>query len=159
MSIEERSVDVLTSEQEHAGGHKAPYPARHHPRPYERIALWVCLLLALVIRVWLVARTNGVIDGDEVLVGIQAEHILRGELPMYFYGQPYMGSLEAYLVALFVAIAGPSAWTLRAEPLLLSLVVVWLTWKLAVALADTAQLPSLDKSGTYARLIFMSVAA
>jgi hypothetical protein len=117
------------------------------------------LLLALVIRVWLVARTNGVIDGDEVLVGVQAEHILRGELPMYFYGQPYMGSLEAYLVALFVAIGGPSAWTLRAEPILLSLVVVWLTWKLAAALAGAAQLPSLDKSGTYARLIFMSVAA
>ncbi len=152
MSIEERSVDVLTMEQERAGGHKGT-------RPYGNIVLWVCLLLALAVRAWLVARTNGVIDGDEVLVGVQAEHILRGELPIYFYGQPYMGSLEAYLVALFVAIAGPSAWTLRAEPVLLSLVVVWLTWKLAAALADAAQLPSLDKSGTYARLAFMSVAA
>src|SRR6266699_3899797 len=161
MSIEER-----------AGGHKGPHPALHHPRPYGhvvldegsagdsnrshhpygRIVLWVCLWLALLIRVWLVARTSGVIDGDEVLVGVQAEHILRGELPIYFYGQPYMGSLEAYLVALFVAIGGPSAWTLRAEPVLLSLVVVWLTWKLAAALAGAAQLPS------YARLAFMTVA-
>src|SRR6266699_244542 len=168
MSIEER-----------AGGHKGPHPALHHPRPYGhvvldegsagdsnrshhpygRIVLWVCLWLALLIRVWLVARTSGVIDGDEVLVGVQAEHILRGELPIYFYGQPYMGSLEAYLVALFVAIGGPSAWTLRAEPVLLSLVVVWLTWKLAAALAGAAQLPSLDKSGTYSRLAFMTVAA
>ncbi len=174
MSIEER-----------AGGHKGPHPALHHPRPYGhvvldegsagdsnrshhpygRIVLWVCLWLALLIRVWLVARTSGVIDGDEVLVGVQAEHILRGELPIYFYGQPYMGSLEAYLVALIVAIAGPSAWTLRAEPVLLSLVVVWLTWKLAAALADAAKLPSFDTSGylpprqgAYARLIFMSVA-
>ncbi len=159
MSIEERSVDVLAIEQARAGGHKGPHPAPHNTRPYERILLWVCLLLALAIRVWLVARTNGVIDGDEVLVGVQAEHILRGELPIYFYGQPYMGSLEAYLVALFVAIGGPSAWTLRAEPVLLSLVVVWLTWKLAAALAGAAQLPSLDKSGTYARLAFMTVAA
>src|SRR5207245_2463993 len=82
-----------------------------------------------------------------------AEHILRGALPIYFYGQPYMGSLEAYLVALFVAIGGPSAWTLRAEPVLLSLVVVWLTWKLAAALAGAAQLPS------YSRLAYMTVAA
>src|SRR2546427_247871 len=82
--------------------------------------LWICLLLAVIIRVWLVARTHGVIDGDEVLVGVQAEHILRGELPIYFYGQPYMGSLEAYLVAILIAIAGPSAWTLRGEPILLS---------------------------------------
>src|SRR6266851_1825321 len=173
MSIEEQNIDVLATEQGHAGGHKGPHPAPHHPRPYGhvaldegivgdrshntrpngRIALWVCLLLALLVRVWLVARTNGVIDGDEVLVGVQAEHILRGALPIYFYGQPYMGSLEAYLVALFVAIGGPSAWTLRAEPVLLSLVVVWLTWKLAAALAGAAQLPS------YARLAFMTVAA
>src|SRR6266496_3450339 len=111
-----------------------------------RSPLWICLLLAFILRMWLVIRTHGLVDGDEALVGVQAEHILRGELPIYFYGQPYMGSLEAYLVALFVAIGGPSAGTLRAEPVLLSLVVVWLTWKLAAALAGAAQLPS------YARL-------
>jgi hypothetical protein len=153
MSIEERSIDVLTREPAHSGDHASPTPSPPDRVPYGRIALWVCLLLALIIRVWLVARTNGVIDGDEVLVGVQAEHILRGDLPIYFYGQPYMGSLEAYLVALFIAIAGPSAWTLRAEPILLSLVVVWLTWKLAATLAEIAQLPS------YAKLSFMTIAA
>src|SRR5258708_13668268 len=154
MSIEEQNIDVLATEQGHAGGHKGPHghvaldegtvghsDRSHNARAYGRIALWGCLLLALAIRVWLVARTNGVIGGDEVLVGVQAEHILRGALPIYFYGQPYMGSLEAYLEALFVAIGGPSAWTLRAEPVLLSLVVVCLTWKLAAAPADPAQLP------------------
>ncbi len=79
---------------------------------------------------WLVIRTHGLVDGDEALVGIQAEHILRGELPIYFYGQPYMGSLEACFVAL-----------------------VWLTWRLAAALADSAQLPP------YARRLFMTIAA
>ena len=44
-----------------------------------------------------------------------------------------MGSLEAYLMARIFAIVGPSVWALRAEPILLSLVVVWLTWKLAAA--------------------------
>ena len=105
--------------------------------------LWVCMLIALALRVWLIVRTHGVIDGDEAMVGIQAEHILRGEhpLPLYFYGQPYMGSLEAYLVAILFKIAGPSVWALRAEPTLLSLVVVWLTGKMAKALAHAAQLP------------------
>jgi hypothetical protein len=114
--------------------------------------LWICLLAALLMRVWLVVHTNGVIDGDEALVGIQAEHILRGELPVYFYGQVYMGSLEAYLMAMLFAIAGPSVWTLRAEPTLLSLVVVWLTWRLAAALAETAQLPPNTK------LVFQTIA-
>lgn len=115
--------------------------------------LWLCLLIALMLRVWLVIHTHGVIDGDEALLGIQAEHILHGEVPIYFYGQAYMGSLEAYLVALLFAITGPSVWTLRTEPMLLSLVVVCLTWKLAGALARTAQLPA------YAQQIFMTIAA
>jgi hypothetical protein len=118
-----------------------------------RSPLWICLLAALLIRVWLVIHTNGVIDGDEALVGIQAEHILRGEHPVYFYGQAYMGSLEAYLMAIIFAIAGPSVWTLRAEPILLSLVVVWLTWRLAGALSEAAKLPHNE------RILFQTIAA
>lgn len=115
--------------------------------------LLLCLLVTLIARVLLLIHTNGVIDGDEALVGIQAEHILRGAWPVYFYGQPYMGSLEAYLVALIFAIVGPSTWALRAEPILLSLVVVWLTWRLAGMLADTAHLSA------RARRRFQTVAA
>lgn len=127
-------------------------PTRRPRHSYALVCLWLCLLLALLARIWLTIHTHGMIDGDEAVVGIQAEHILRGERPLYFYGQPYMGSLEAYLMALLFAIAGPSSWTLRAEPILLSLVVVWLTWKLALALADVAQLPY------YARKHFIWVA-
>jgi len=135
------------------------HPARHHPRIYGGVTLWVCLLVAVATRVWLVIHTHGVIDGDEALVGIQAEHILRGELPVYFYGQPYLGSLETYCIALLFAIFGPSVWVLRAEPILMSLILVWLTWRLASVLAGVAQLPSLDKSGTYARRYFVTSAA
>ncbi len=116
------------------------------------LPLLFCLLIALVVRAFLVIHTQGFVDGDETLVGIQAEHILRGELPIYFYNQPYMGSLEAYIMAAIFAIAGPSVWTLRAEPILLSLAVVWLTWKLASALADTARLP------LHAKQWFMTIA-
>ena len=61
--------------------------------------LIVCLLLAIIVRMWLIVHTNGVIAGDEAMVGIQAEHILHGEHPIYYYGQPYMGSLQMYLIA------------------------------------------------------------
>jgi hypothetical protein len=105
------------------------------------LPLVFCLLIALIVRAFITIHTQGFVDGDEALVGIQAEHILRGELPIYFYNQPYMGSLEAYIMAGIFAIVGPSVWALRAEPILLSLVVVWLTWKLASVLADTARLP------------------
>ena len=53
--------------------------------------LSISLLLTTMIRVWLTIHTHGVIAGDEAMVGIQAEHILRGERPAYYYNQPYMG--------------------------------------------------------------------
>ncbi len=115
--------------------------------------LLICFAIALLVRSWLTYHTAGFIDGDEALVGIQAQHILQGQFPIYFYKQPYMGSLEAYLMAIVFAVAGSSVWTLRAEPILLSLVVVWLTWRLASELADTARLP------LHAKQWFMNIAA
>ncbi len=139
-------MDIKASDSEHIRAKQrtaAPAQAQRKGRLVVLMSpLWACLLIALVVRVWLLIHTGGVIDGDEAVLGIQAEHILHGEFPAYFYGQAYMGSLEAYLVALLFAIAGPSVWALRAEPILLSLVVVWLTWKLASLLVEFARLPA-----------------
>src|SRR5215472_15643236 len=62
-----------------------------------------------------------------------------------------MGSLDAYLASIFFALFGPSSWALRAEATIVSLVLVWLTWRLASALADAAHLPS------YAKICFTIV--
>lgn len=135
-SIEKKRAEVAAGQ---ARVLPSPQPAKKW-YAYMRSPLWICLLAALLVRLWLVYHTRGVVDGDEALLGIQAEHILRGEHPVYFYGQAYMGSLEAYLTALLFAIIGPSVWALRAEPTLLSLLLVWLTWRLAGKLAEVAQL-------------------
>lgn len=99
-----------------------------------RAPLWLALAAALIARVALLVRTGAVIDGDEALIGIQAEHILRGQFPVYFYGQSYMGSLETYLIAGVIAVTGPTAWALRVVPIALALALVYLTWRLARAL-------------------------
>ena len=114
--------------------------------------LMVCLLLGVVVRVWLIVHTNGVIAGDEAMVGIQAEHILHGEHPIYYYGQPYMGSLQMYLIAGIFLLTGPSVWAIRIEPLLISLVIVYLTWCFSASLADAARLT------TRAKTLFMVIA-
>ena len=101
---------------------------------YPWLPLVVALLVSVAARIFLVVRTHAMIDGDEALVGIQAEHILRGQFPTYFYGQAYMGSLEAYLAAAIFRVFGPSSWALRAVPIALSLLLVYLTWRLARAL-------------------------
>ena len=115
--------------------------------------LWLCLLAALIIRVWLTMRTRGILDGDEALLGIQAQQILRGDFPIYFYGIPYFGSLEAYSVSILFAIFGTSVWALRAVTTFYSLLLVCLTWWLASLLARAARLP------LYARRCFTIVAA
>ena len=99
-----------------------------------RYALPLTLLLAFVVRVALIVRAPGVLDGDEALVGIQAESIAAGAahpLPVYFYGQHYMGALEAYLAAGVFRLAGPSVVALRMVPLLFALLLVLLTYELA----------------------------
>src|SRR5258708_14962428 len=93
--------------------------------------LWLCLLVAVIIRIWLIMRTHGTLDGDEALLGIQAEHILQGERPIYFYGIPYFGSLEAYIAAGLFALFGPSVAVLRIEASAFGLLLVGATWWLA----------------------------
>ena len=152
MRIRERGVAASLTKNSSPSASKAT-ATHQHWYAFLLSPLWICLLLALVLRIWLVVHTQGFIDGDEALVGIQAQHILRGEFPVYYYGQPYMGSLEAYFIALIFALVGPSTWAMRTEPILLSLVLVWLTWRLAGALADAAKLPA------PARNWFMTIAA
>ena len=115
--------------------------------------LWLCFLLAILARVWLIVHTHGVMAGDEMMVGLQAEHILRGERPVYYYAQPYMGSLEAYLAALIFLFTGPAVWAMRLETIPMSLLMVYLAWRFAAVLAETAHLSARLKT------TFMTIAA
>ncbi|HEY6285506.1 MAG TPA: hypothetical protein VIX20_07580 [Ktedonobacteraceae bacterium] len=127
-------------------------PKHRHLLSFLWSPLMVCLLLAVIVRVWLIVHTNGVIAGDEAEVGLQAEHILHGEHPIYYYGQPYMGSLQMYLIAGIILLTSPSVWAIRIEPLIISLVLVYLTWCFSAALADGAHL------STRAKMLFMVIA-
>ena len=115
--------------------------------------LWLCFLLAILVRVWLIVHTHGVMAGDEMEVGLQAEHILRGERPVYYFGQPYMGSLEAYLAAFIFLFTGPAVWAMRLETIPMSLLMVYLAWRFAAVLAETAHLSARLKT------TFMTTAA
>lgn len=53
-------------------------------------------------------------NADEAVVALMAKHILQGERPLFFYGQAYMGSLDAILVAGGFALFGTQVWVVRA---------------------------------------------
>ena len=52
-------------------------------------------------------------NSDEAIVALMARHILGGEIPIFFYGQAYMGSLDAFLVAAGFQVLGESVQTVR----------------------------------------------
>jgi len=116
---------------------------REHARvewvaPWARPALPAIVLLALLIRVSLIVLAPRVLDGDEALVGIQAERIAAGTahpLPVFFYGQHYMGAIESYLAAGLFRLIGPSVPTLRVIPLLFAVAFVALTYHLTSRVA------------------------
>lgn len=90
------------------------------------------VLLGLVLRLALLIAMDFGIESDEAIVGLMAKHILDGEpWPVFYYGQAYMGSLEALLTALVFGIFGISNATLKVVPVVFSLFHIVLVYVLA----------------------------
>jgi hypothetical protein len=82
-------------------------------------------------RLALLAAQVPATNSDEATMGLAALHILGGrEFPAFFYGQHYMGTIEAYLAVPVFAVAGPSALGLRLPNLLLYLGFLAAMWAL-----------------------------
>ncbi len=71
------------------------------------------LIAGAALKVGLVLGSAIPFNGDEAVVALMARHILLGERPIFFYGQAYMGSLDAFLVALGFGLFGEHVWVIR----------------------------------------------
>lgn len=71
------------------------------------------------------------LDSDMAIVGLMARHILQGEFPIFFWGQPFAGTIESLLAAVLFFLFGPSRLTLALSPFLFSLAFLVLTYRLA----------------------------
>ena len=91
------------------------------------------LIAAVALKIWLLVNDRIPFNADEAIVALMARHILHGERPLFFYGQAYMGSLDAWVIAAGFAIFGAHVWVVRFVQLLLYLLL----------LASTAWLGSL----------------
>lgn len=80
-----------------------------------RRRLWLVAIVALMValRVLLLAVDAVPFNADEANVALQARHILQGERPVFFYGQAYLGSTDAWLVAFSFSIFGESVLAIR----------------------------------------------
>ncbi|MDX2161520.1 MAG: glycosyltransferase family 39 protein [bacterium] len=79
--------------------------------PLRLLVIVVCI--ALFGRALLIASNTVSFHGDEAVVALMARHILEGQRPTFFYGQAYMGSLDAWLIAVGFALFGQSVTTIR----------------------------------------------
>lgn len=97
--------------------------------PYGLMAL-ALILLAFTLRIIVIAQGWPWMNSDEGTMGLIARHIAyQGELPIFFYGQTYMGALEAYIGAPLFFLFSPSFFSLR-----LGLVLFYAAFLLALYL-------------------------
>lgn len=89
------------------------------------------LVAAAVFRAYLLSRYYVVPDADQSILGLMARHVTHGERPVFYWGQPYTGSAEAYLTGALFALFGQSDALLHLAPLAASLAFVALTMTLA----------------------------
>lgn len=98
-------------------------------RPY--IPLGLALLLAAMLKVGLILTGAVPFNGDEAVVALMARHILQGATPTFFYGQAYMGSLDAWLIAGAFRLFGQEVFAIRLVHALLYLLYLLTAWILA----------------------------
>lgn len=68
---------------------------------------------------------GGFFDSDEAIVGLMAREILHGRaFPVFYWGQEYMGAVEAYLAVPLFALFGPSVRTLKLVPVFFTIATV-----------------------------------
>lgn len=85
----------------------------------DAIVAVLIFLAALAARWPLIARGHTLLHSDEAIVGLMAQDIAAGErFPIYFYGQRYMGALEAYVIAALLPFVDRPITALRLGPAL-----------------------------------------
>ncbi len=89
------------------------------------------VILSAGYKLFLLAFNAVPFNGDEAIVALMARHILRGERPVFFYGQAYLGATDAWLVAASFSIFGESVFAIRIVHILLFAGVAVTTYLLA----------------------------
>lgn len=93
--------------------------------------LIVSLGIALAVRWALLAWQSIPFNSDEAILGLMARHITEGARPIFFYGQAYMGSLDAWLIAGSFHLFGDSVTAIRLVQIVLYLAFLAITMVLA----------------------------
>jgi 4-amino-4-deoxy-L-arabinose transferase-like glycosyltransferase len=100
------------------------------PKLFRSSGFQICLILITAAAWKLLFVFQDIIpfNADEAVVALMARHIGQGARPVFFYGQAYMGSLDAFLVALGFRLLGEQVWVIRLVQMLLYLGTIYTTY-------------------------------
>jgi hypothetical protein len=88
------------------------------------------------LRVWAALLPQAALDADEAVVGLLARGIAHGTFPVFFPGQGYGGTQEAFLAAPLVAAFGLHAWAIRIVVAGLWAASALLVWRIGLRVLD-----------------------
>ncbi len=107
------------------------------PGRVDRYARWALALGAVGVALRIAGLAAGVpaTNSDEATMGLMARHIVTEHaFPVFFYGQEYMGALEAYLAAPLFWLFGSSTMLLRLQTFVWYGLLCWAMYRLSVRL-------------------------
>lgn len=97
---------------------------------WNRRLLILMLLVAFAFRWYFVVESKAMTHADEAMVALMAQHVAEGrELPLMYYDQVYNGTALAYILAPLYYLFGPSLWHLKSVTCLLSVLLVYLVYR------------------------------
>lgn len=74
------------------------------------------------------------LDSDQAITGLMGMHILKGEFPVFFWGQAHCGVLESYIASVLFFFFGSSRFVLNMAPALVSGLFIYLFYRLVLAM-------------------------
>jgi hypothetical protein len=83
-----------------------PRPSRAHSDRASLASLLAAIAIGVAIRIALAFAADGKSWSDNAVIALMAMHALSGKFYPFYWGQTYMGSLEAIVVAPFFALFG-----------------------------------------------------
>jgi 4-amino-4-deoxy-L-arabinose transferase-like glycosyltransferase len=103
--------------------------------------LWLAgaMVAAASLKLFILPLARMPFDSDEAILLLMARHIVRGEHPLFFYGEAYGGSFDSYLIALFYRFLGDTVVVGRLVQSLEYLVGIGFTYLLARRLMPKAR--------------------
>lgn len=112
---------------------RSEFPKEETSSNFSELAyILLLIVIGFALRLDFILPTNSIIDADEAIVGLMARHINQGrDIPVFYYGQHYMGSLESIITAGMFKLFGESNFSLKLTPLVFSLALIPLVYLLA----------------------------